>query len=106
MHIPALYMYFQSIVDIIFSITPFGSNIAGDGYRLVCTVTVTGSTDQPTITWLDPTSNTITSGVVTTGSLSILTFNPLAVSHAGTYTCRTTLGDEVRTKEVTVTVQS
>ena len=72
----------------------------------MCTVTVTGSTDQPTITWLDPTSNTITSGVVTTGSLSILTFNPLAVSHAGTYTCRATRGDEVRTEKVAVTVQS
>ena len=35
------------------SITPnSGSVTAGESYSLQCTVTVTGSTDQPTITWL------------------------------------------------------
>ena len=49
----------------------------------VAIVTVTGSTDQPTITWLDPAmNNMITSGVVTTGSMSTLTFNQLASSQA------------------------
>ena len=80
------------LVDISASITESGNNIAGEIYSLVCSVTVTGSTEQPTITWLDPMNNQITSGVVTTGSISTLTFNSLAVSHAGKYTCRVTLG--------------
>ena len=80
------------LVDISASITESGNSIAGEIYSLVCSVTVTGSTEQPTITWLDPMNNQITSGVVTTGSISTLTFNPLAVSHAGKYTCRVTLG--------------
>jgi hypothetical protein len=53
-------------------------------YILKCT-TVTGARN---IVWLDPMSREITGGVVTTGSLSRLTFNTLATSHAGTYTCR------------------
>ena len=80
-------------VDMMVSITPSGDNTAGESYSLECTVTVTGSTDQPTITWLmGPMDNMITSGVMTAGSMSTLTFNPLAASHAGTYTCRATLG--------------
>ena len=67
---------------------------------------MTGSTDQPTITWLDPMNNMITSGVVTTGTMSTLTFNPLAASHAGTHTCRATLDSTVETAEVMITVQS
>ena len=70
-----------------------GTATAGESYSLECTVTVTGSDDQPTITWLmGPMDNMITSGVVTNGSMSTLTFNPLSASHAGTYTCRATLG--------------
>ena len=74
-------------VSIIFS----GTATAGESYSLECTVTVTGSTDQPTITWLGPMDNIITSGAVMTGSMSTLTFSPLAASHAGIYTCRATL---------------
>ena len=70
-----------------------GNGTAGESHSLECTVTVTGSDDQPTITWLmGPMDNMITSGVVTNGSMSTLTFNPLSASHAGTYTCRATLG--------------
>ena len=71
----------------------------------MCSVTVTGSTDTPTITWLDPMNNQITSGVMTTGSMSTLTFNPLAASHAGVYTCRATLGSAVDTASRTITLQ-
>ena len=76
-------------VDITVSITPgSSSNTAGETYSLECSATVTGSNDQPTITWLDPMNNPVPSGMVTTtGSMSTLTFNPLAASHAGTYTC-------------------
>ena len=73
--------------------TPSGTNTAGETYSLVCSVTVTGSTDQPTITWFGPMNNTVSSEIVnTTGSMSTLTFDPLSASHAGTYTCRATVG--------------
>ena len=68
---------------------------------------MTGSTDQPVITWLmGPMNSTVTAGVMTTGSMSTLTFNPLAASHAGTYTCRATLDGAMDTKTVTVSVMS
>ena len=87
-------------------ITSSGTATARETYRLVCSVTVTGSTDAPTIIWLDPMNNQITSGVMTTGSMSTLTFNPLAASHAGVYTCRATLGSAMDTASRLVTVQS
>ena len=85
----------QPTVDSLVAITTSGDNTAGRNYSLEC-VTVTGST----ITWLDPMNDEI---VPTT---SILTFNPLTTSDAGTYTCRATLGSIVETTEVMVTVQS
>ena len=91
-------------VDI--SITPPSTGTAGESYTLECSVTVTGSNDQPTITWLDPMNNMITSGVVTTGSTSTLTFNQLAASHAGTYTCRATLGSDMDSASMTISVRS
>ena len=88
-------------------ITIIGTNTAGESYSLECSITVAGSTDQPTITWLDPMNNQITSGVVeTTGSISTLTFDPLAASHDGmTYTCRATLGSAMDSASWTVSVQ-
>ena len=72
---------------------------------LMCSATVTGSTDQPTFTWLDPMNNPVPSGMVTTtGSMSTLTFSPLAASHAGTYTCRVTAGGVTETQTTTVFV--
>ena len=89
-------------------ITSSGTATAGESYSLECTVTVSGSNDQPMITWLmGPMDNQmISSGVVTTGSMSTLTFNPLAASHAGTYTCRATLGSDMDSASTTITVQS
>ena len=90
-------------------ITSSGTATAGESYRLECTVTVTGSNDQPIITWLmGPVNNQImiSSGVVTTGSTSTLTFNPLAASDAGTYICRATLGSAMDSASTTITVQS
>ena len=76
-------------------------------YSLVCSVTVTGSSGPPTITWLDPVNNTVSSEMVsTTDSVSTLTFNPLSASHAGTYTCIAAVGGEVQTDMKAVTVQS
>ena len=86
-------------------ITTVGPNSAGVIYSLICSVSVTGSTDQPTITWLDPMNSQITSGVETTGSMSTLTFNPLAASQDGmTYTCRATLDSMTQSQAFTVTV--
>ena len=36
--------------------------------------------------------------VTTTGSMSTVTFSPLAASHAGTYTCRVTAGGVTETQ--------
>ena len=94
--------------DILVAIAPLsGTNTAGEAYSLKCSATVTGSTDQPTITWLDPMNNPVPSEMVTTtGNMSTLTFNPLAASYAGTYTCRATLGGAVQTATTDVRVQS
>ena len=96
-----------TITDV--SIISSGTGTAGESYSLECTVTVSGSNDQPTITWLmGPMNNQmmVSSGVETTGSMSTLTFDPLAISHAGTYTCRGTLGSAVDSESTTITVQS
>ena len=88
-------------------ITSSGTATAGESYSLECTATVTGSNEQPVVTWLmGPTDNMITSGVITNGGISTLTLNPLAASHAGTYTCRATLGSAMDSASRTITVQS
>ena len=94
-------------VDISLSITPSGTYTAGETYSLECSATVTGSTDQPTIIWLDQINNPVPSEMVTTtGSMSTLTFNPLAASHTGTYTCRGMVGGAVQSETVEITVLS
>ena len=84
-------------------------------YSLECTVT--GSNDQPNITWMynhgtetsssDAASRTSTVSVTNSsgGSYSsTLTFNPLAASHAGTYTCTAMVNGVVRTANKDVIV--
>ena len=90
----------------------YGTGIAGENYSLECSVSVTGSTDWVLITWLDDagtseiSSTTVTTGIVSAGSNSSTLTNPLATSHAGTYTCRATLGSAEDTASKNVTVQS
>ena len=91
----------QPPIIISVSISPSGTATAGERYSLDCFVTVTGSTDQPTITWLNLVGSQITS---TTGSLSTITFIPLAISHAGTYTCRAMAGGVTEEQRLTVVV--
>ena len=96
------------------SIASSGTGTAGESYSLECTVTVTGSDDQPTITWLDNDSE-ITStttrmvseitGSAGSGYSRTLTFSPLRASDAGTFTCRATLGNIASSKDVEVAVQ-
>ena len=72
----------------------------------MCSATVTESTDQPTFTWLDPMNNVVPSGMVaTTGSMSTVTFSPLTVSHAGTYTCKVTTGGVTEIQTTTVVIK-
>ena len=79
------------------SISTSDTNTAGETYRLECSATVVGSTTQPILTWLlrdivvsNDTSRTVSASTIRPyagGSYnSTLTFNPLAASHAGTYT--------------------
>ena len=106
-HRSPIFCYLTVDPQLIVSITTSGTNTAGETYSLVCSTTVTGSTDQPTITWLDPMNNTVPSEMVTTtDSVSTLTFNQLAASHAGTYTCRAMIGDTAEMKTTTVSVNS
>ena len=103
-------------VSISVSITPSGTNVAGETYSLECSATVTGSTDQPTITWLNSGAQIMSDATrmvsATTmnagdgGYSSTLTFNPLAASHAGTYTCRAMVGEAVQSETMEVTVES
>ena len=97
------------------TITSSGATTAGENYTLECSVIVTGSTDQPSIIWLVagvevPSSDPTRTVLVTSGSAgsysNTLTFHPLAASHAGTYTCRATVGSAMDTASRTVTVQS
>ena len=95
-------------ISINVSITTSGTNTAGETYSLWCSVTVTGSNDQPNITWLDPMNNTVPSEMfTTTGNMSTLTFDPLAASHAGSYMCRATVtGNVTQTDTKVVSVES
>ena len=89
------------------SITPTGTNTAGETYSLTCSATVTGSTSRPTFTWLDPTDNTVPSEMITTcGSVSTLTFDPLAASYTGTYTCTAAVAENAMTDTKVVSVRS
>ena len=97
-------------------ITTSGSHTVGERYTLQCSVT--GSTDQPTITWLDhhdddeiissdATRMVLAATMNSDGSYSsTLTFTPLMASDAGMFMCRATLGDAMQTTSVAVTVES
>ena len=94
-------------------ITTSGSPTVGEMYTLECSVT--GSTDQPTITWLDDgdeitfsANRMVSATTVNSGDgiySSTLTFTPLMATDAGMFMCRATLGDAVQTVSMDVTVQ-
>ncbi len=84
---------------------------AGQNYTLTCEVDVGEGT--PTLQWTGP---GVTTGEATNGTLMqsgtiftlTLTFSPLNTSHAGQYTCQSTVGSGAveRTAMTTVNVQS
>ena len=82
----------------IVSITRSGSNIAGNMYSLLCTVSVVFGT--PNITWFDSKGMKVINGSGITQSLTVLSdteqkyelqFNPLMYTYGGEYTCITNL---------------
>ena len=94
-------------VDIAVSITTFGSNSSGERYSLECSAAVNGSTDQAIFTWLDPVNNEVPLEMInSTDYTSTLTFDPLSISHAGTYTCRVTLDGLEKRASLIVNVES
>ena len=76
-----------------------GSSIAGSMYSLVCTVKVVdGLVVVPDVMWIkdgrvlvNGTNTTLTRTVSGPNSTLNLTFNPLRTSHAGQYTCNTSI---------------
>ena len=104
------------------TVSPSGLDIAGQNYTLLCAVTVTGSNDQPAITWIrddgveiNSTESNITKTVSMNRSCNdvdsagdysrTLIFSPLSASHAGTYTCRANLDDAQVTDSISVVVK-
>ena len=93
-------------VDVTLSIATFGTNISGELYGLECSAEVNGSNDQVNFTWLDPTNDVVPFEMINaTDSTSTLIFDPLSISHAGTYSCRVTLGEVEQRESFTVGVE-
>ena len=75
-----------NVVSIAVMITSGGTPTAGQNYSLDCSVS--GTTDPATYQWFDNNGTLLT-------NTSQLQFSPLLASHAGTYTCRATVGSVV-----------
>ena len=59
------------------------------------------------ITWLDPENDPVPSERITNvRNASTLTFNPLAASDAGTYTCSIRAGNTTQNARIFITVES
>ena len=79
-------------------ITRTGISTAGQIYSLDCSSSLTETADTVTYQWFDSNGTQLT-------NISQLQFFPLLASHAGTYTCRTTVGGGVVLEEtITVTI--
>ena len=80
-------------------ITPstVGVPTAGGTYSLNCLITGTILTDPATYQWFDSNGTQLS-------NTSQLHFSPLLASHAGTYTCRATVGGVVVENSKTVEV--
>ena len=103
------------LVSITISITTSDTATTGENYNLMCSVTVTGSNVEPTITWLaggseisSDSSRTVsaTTSDGSNGYSSTLTFNSLSASHTGTYTCNATVHGKSKSDTEVVSVLS
>ena len=98
------------------SITSSGNNTDGELYQLTCTSTLDGYTGAliPSFQWTGPPDDmviTVGSGGDTrmvlpedTSFSSVLQFNPLRVTHEGSYTCEVVVGHARETSNVMVLV--
>ena len=77
---------YTTVVSIGVMITTNGTSTAGQTYSLDCSVI--GTTDPATYQWLDSNGTQLT-------NTNQFQFSPLLASHAGTYTCRATVGSVV-----------
>ena len=78
-----------------------GVPTAGQSLNLTCTAILNGTIGPPTIDWLSPNNNPVSnSSNITVGNVIMvndsayertLVFSSVHTSHAGQYTCRTTL---------------
>ena len=102
------------------SIASTGGHAAGVVLTLTCSAMISGSSDQPNITWLDSNSQDLddkeddsrtdvspTTTMNARGSyFKSLSLSPLVDSDAGIYMCRVTLGGITKIENTTVTVNS
>ena len=100
------------------SITSSGGNAAGEVFVLTCSANVVGSADQPTITWLDSSSQAVVANRAAGARISVsatsmdssgsyaksLLFSPLVASDAGLFKCEVVLDGMTNNENVTVTV--
>jgi hypothetical protein len=95
LHYLIIEAYKINVVSIGVVITSTSTLTAGQNYSLGCSVS--GTADPATYQWFDSNGTQLTS----TGQLQ---FSPLLASHAGTYTCRATVGSVVVENSVMVDV--
>ena len=107
--VSVIYLCPYSSVNVM--ITTSGSPTVGEVYTLECSVT--GSTGQPTIIWLDDgyeitssATRMVSATTVNSGYSSTLTFTPLSASDAGMFMCKATLGSVTMMDTTTISVHS
>ena len=91
-----------------------GAFIAGQSYNLTCTVTLENAAGAPTVGWLGPNNNPLSSGITVGDTVPVncstytttLHFTTLRTSHGGQYSCQATLGVVNNTAAVNITVLS
>ena len=95
-----------------------GTSTAGEPYALACTTMVLGTLDEPSISWLDSSSEEISTAdngarvisdttMKTDSNISrFLSFNPLTSFDAGLFTCHVAVLGITETRQFIVTVKS
>ena len=79
----------MSTDDVVIQVDPFnfGSTVGGE-YKLFCDVDLYGSLNgTPTFEWEGPGEIPTPTTITGARTRSVLTFNPLRLSHGGEYTC-------------------
>ncbi len=87
-----------------------GTPTAGEMYSLMCTVEeeILGLTGEPVVVWMDSNGNVMEGNditVMSSNGMSTVTFNPLRLTNADTYTCTGSLQSPALSTPLTVTQQ-